>query len=131
ARRAAVLAFRELARIVGHIPARALRAGSDDEPRTFVEQLCATLLERAWRSREDGVDYFARLPAIQTPTLSLVGAGDRLCRPPDARALLDPLGAAHKQLRVVGRGNGLPFDPTHFSIVTDARARPAWDEITT
>ncbi|RMH44344.1 MAG: alpha/beta fold hydrolase [Deltaproteobacteria bacterium] len=85
-RRAAMRLARAVARVVGYAPVRALRAGTDDEPRAYVEQLAGWALSGRWTGR-GGVDFLARAHALDVPATAVVGAGDRWCTPADARAL--------------------------------------------
>jgi len=128
-RRVVLRAWVGSARLFGYAPARALRLGTDDEPRGYVTQMGQWARSGQWRSRDGAIDYWTRLREVRAPTLSLVAAGDRLCTRRDAAELLEPLGTAEKGLEVVGRRSGLPFDPDHFGIVRDPRAQPVWDRI--
>ncbi len=126
-RRGIMAAYRLSARALGHAPVRALRAGSDDEPRGYVDQLTGWAASGRWTSRT-GVDYLAGLPSISCPVWPVVGTGDRLCRPDDAMALAGRLPEA-RELRVVGRDEGDPLDPDHFALFTRHELAPLWDEL--
>jgi predicted alpha/beta hydrolase len=126
-RRAIMAVYAASARPLGFAPIRALRLGTDDEPRDYVEQLAGWARTGRWTSRT-GVDYLATLPRVAVPAWAFVGAGDRLCRPADAEVLRAALPAA-PPLRVVGTARGDAFDPDHFTLFTDGRMKPLWDEI--
>jgi len=113
--------YRRLVRTLGYAPIRALRMGSDDEPRGYVEQLTDCAFHDHWRSRDGTNDYAAGLGAIRTPTLSLVAGRDALCTRRDAQAVFDPLGAREKELRVVEHVSG------HFGLLRDGWV---WEEVT-
>jgi predicted alpha/beta hydrolase len=116
-----------VARGLGYAPIRALRLGNEDETAGYVDQLAGWARRGAWTSR-GGVDYMEALARIDTPVWGVVGAGDRLTRPDDARVILGRLrGAA--ALRVVGRAHGDALDPDHFSLFTRHELAPVWDEI--
>jgi predicted alpha/beta hydrolase len=125
ARALAAAAFVATGMLLGHVPARTLRLGSDDEPREYVRQF-ATWAWRGFRAR-DGADYRALLTRVHAPTLALVGDGDWMCRPADTRDLLADL-AQRPRVRCVGRARGDAFDPDHFALLTDDRLRNVWQE---
>ncbi len=111
------------ARLFGYVPVRRLRFGSNDEARTYARQFAQNGRRATWVSR-DGFDYWSALPAVDVPTLALVGRGDRLYSPPaDAAALAYRVRGA--RVEVVGRPL-LPFDPGHMALVLDGRCRPVW-----
>jgi len=126
-RRALMGLYGATARALGRAPIRALGLGTDDEGAGYVEQLTGWARTGRWTSRT-GVDYLAALARIDAPVWGFVGAGDRLCRPADARALLGRVRGA-PPLRVVGRAAGDALDADHFQLFTDARLAPLWAEV--
>ena len=126
-RRALMAAYDLASRALGFAPIRALRLGTDDEPRAYVAQLTGWARTGRWTSRT-GVDYLVSIDRIETPTFAFVGAGDRLCRPDDAEVLRGRLPGA-MPLRVVGEDHGDPADPDHFALFTDGRQTRLWDEL--
>jgi predicted alpha/beta hydrolase len=127
ARRAVMSLYDVASRPLGFAPIRAVRFGTDDEPRDYVAQLVGWARTGRWTSRT-GVDYREALARIDVPAWAFVGAGDRLCRPDDAEEIRGRLrGAA--PLRVVGMASGDAFDPDHFSMFTDGRMSPLWTEL--
>jgi predicted alpha/beta hydrolase len=125
-RRVVAAAFSGLTRVVGRVPARAFRVGTEDEPRSYVAQFRQWTRGR-WCGR-DGRDYEALSARVTTPTLVVVGDGDWMCRPVDARQFAGRLGTAAR-IRAVGRLRGDAFDPDHFRLLTDARLENVWREI--
>jgi predicted alpha/beta hydrolase len=121
----AALAFVSAGLALGHVPARTLRIGSDDEPRDYVRDFARWAL-RGFRAR-DATDYRAALTRVHAPTLALVGDGDWMCRPADVHELLRDLPRAPR-VRCVGRRRGDAFDPDHFALLTDPRLAPVWRE---
>lgn len=111
---------------VGYAPIRALRLGNVDEGAGYVAELTGWAATGRWTSR-GGVDYRAALAAIDVPTAAWVGAGDRLCRLDDARALTDRIPGA--RLHVVGRAHGDRLDPDHFTLVTRDALAPRWAQL--
>jgi predicted alpha/beta hydrolase len=116
-----------LAKPRGRLPVRALKQGTDDEPRGYVRDFVRIWRECAWRAR-DGFDYWDALPSVTTPSLAVVGAGDELFSPPhDAREVAARL--PNHTFEIVGRSSGLGFDPGHMELVLDERCRPVWDRV--
>ena len=125
ARLLAAAAFVASARLLGHVPARTLRVGSDDEPREYAAQF-ASWARRGFCAR-DGRDYRAALTRVGSPTLALVGDGDWMCRLADTRELIAFLPRVPR-VRCVGRVRGDAFDPDHFALLTDKRLENVWRE---
>ncbi len=126
-RRGALELYRLLSLPRGYAPVRRLRAGTDDEPRRYVEQLAGWGRTGRWTGRT-GTDYLAAVARVTCRSTAVTGAGDRLCRPSDASALAARLPAC-APLRVIGRASGDVFDPDHFSLFTRDELRPIWDEL--
>lgn len=125
-RRAIMAAYGGVAGVLGYAPIRALRLGSTDEQAGYVAQLAGWARSGRWTSLT-GTDYLAAVSAITATTRAWVGAGDRLCRVGDARALTDRIAGA--TLRVVGRDHGDAFDPDHFTLYTRDAMLPIWHEL--
>jgi len=130
-RRATVRTWAGMARLLGYAPMRRLGMGSDDEPRGYVLQLSRWAFSGVWRSRDGTIDYGAQMAKVRTPTLALVASGDSLCTRSDASEFASQLGSSRVSVVEAGRARelALPFDPDHFGIVRDPRARPVWDAI--
>lgn len=127
-RRVMAGAFFASARLCGRMPARALRLGSEDEPRGYVAQFAGWARSGRWTSLA-GVDYQAGLGTLRCPTLVVVGDGDWMCTPHDARALADRL-SGPVTIRCVGRLRGDALDPDHFQLFTGERMRERlWPEL--
>jgi predicted alpha/beta hydrolase len=119
-RKAVMASYRTLVRTFGYAPIRRLRLGSDDEPKSYVEQIADCAFRGQWRSRDGHTDYAAQLATIRTPTLSLVAGRDALCSPRDAHGVFDSLGAREKELRVVEHVRG------HFGLLRDGFV---WEDV--
>ncbi len=122
-KRAVTALMRTVTERRGYFPARALRQGSDDEARSYVEDLCATAESGRWRSRDGRDDYRAALAQVDVPVVSIASDGDRLfCHPSAARRFLSLCGGklhfAH--VRVADDGGKAPG---HMQLVTSVRAR--------
>jgi alpha-beta hydrolase superfamily lysophospholipase len=86
ARRALMAAYRGITRLAGKAPVRALRAGTADEARGYVEQLTGWARTGRWTNLR-GIDYRAALAAIDVPADAVCGGADWMCRPADADAI--------------------------------------------
>ncbi len=126
-RRWIMRAYRYAARPMGYAPIRRARIGSDDENRGYVDQLTGWADTGRWTSR-DGIDYMAALGAVHAPAWGISGDGDRLSSAADCQVLLDRLPGA-LPLRRVGTARGDAVNPDHFTLFTDARLAPLWNEL--
>jgi predicted alpha/beta hydrolase len=116
ARKAIMGVYGGVTALLGRAPIKALRVGTTDESASYVAQLTGWAQGGRWLSRR-GIDYQAALAAITTPTFAFSGAGDWMCRPRDAEAIIAriPSSAA---LRIVGTQQGDALDPDHFELFT-------------
>ena len=126
-RRALIRAFAASASLLGRAPARLLRFGTADEPKSYVHQLAGWVRAGRWTSLR-GVDYMASLRAIDVPTLSCASVGDWMCTPHDAAQIAGRITTA-APMRLVGRAHGDAVDPDHFGLVTRDELRPLWSWI--
>jgi predicted alpha/beta hydrolase len=128
-----MLAFRAATALVGRFPSRTLGMGPADEAKPYVEDLVRTFTSGRWTSRDGAHDYYAGLPGVRGPILSLVGRADRLMAHPEyVRIWSERLTGAALDLRVLAAGDlGLVRDPGHMELVTDPGSRGVWEEIAT
>ncbi len=126
-----MVAFRLLTTLCGRFPSRSLRMGPADEAELYVADLVRTYFTGRWTSRDGVHDYYANLPRVRGPVLSLVGAADRLMANPEYVELwTQALTGAEVDLRVLRAGDfGLHVAPGHMELVTDAGSRGVWEEI--
>jgi alpha-beta hydrolase superfamily lysophospholipase len=117
-RRAILWSYRASARVLGRAPIRALRVGTADESRTYVEQLTTWAASARWTSLR-GLDYSAALGAIATRVLPLAAADDWMCTPGDARAFAERIPTAEPVHVVDARD--------HFAMFTRPDMQPLWD----
>jgi alpha-beta hydrolase superfamily lysophospholipase len=115
-RRAVMAVYRGVTALAGKAPIRALRAGTADESRSYVEQLTGWARTGRWTSLR-GVDYRTAIETIAVPTHAFTGAGDWMCRPRDAEAIAGRIPGCGR-LRIVGRAHGDPLDADHFGLFT-------------
>jgi predicted alpha/beta hydrolase len=120
-------ALAALGAAVGHLPARRLRLGSDDEPAPYLADFARFVATGSFASRA-GLDYLAAAARIRTPTLIVVGAGDRSCSPEDARVLAARLGGP-RSWRPVGRKHGDAVDAGHMGFFGRALAPTLWRDL--
>lgn len=106
-----------IAKALGRFPARALRMGSEDGGAGILADWMMWNVRGRWVG-SDGFDYCAALERVETPLLAVAGRGDRLFAPPEScREVVDRLGAARKELLVVGPRL------SHRGMLLDPRAR--------
>jgi predicted alpha/beta hydrolase len=126
-RRALMTTYRVSARLLGRAPIRALRIGSSDEAKTYVEQLTGWTRAAKWTSLR-GIDYLENLETIETRVLPFAGAGDWMCTPRDARGFAEHMPNA-APVRVIGKQHGDAIDANHFQLFTRSELRPLWREL--
>ncbi len=127
-KRAVIALMSGVTRVCGRLPARALRAGSEDAPAEFVEVFGRWARGDRWAA-PDGTDYLAGLARIETPTLAIFGSGDGiLCHPTCGELFHRRMTGAPVEMHVAGPRE-VGFDPGHMEMVTDARSRPLWRRI--
>jgi len=110
-----------VAAVVGYLPARRLRIGSDDETRRSHRDSVRWVRESgAWVDTRDGFDYGAVARTTELPpTLSLAGAADRsLGHPDDVRRFLDESGPGPVEYRLLARATGHRRDYGHVDMLT-------------
>ncbi|HUO86277.1 MAG TPA: alpha/beta fold hydrolase [Thermoanaerobaculia bacterium] len=141
AKRLTLEAWWGLTRGVGHMPARRLRIGSDDEPAGYVRQFVDWARDDAWASRprppgpphpwSGRVDYLAGLARIRFPLLVVNARGDRwISRTACVRCFAAACQAAPVTFWELGRRElGTRREPGHMTLVKDPRAQGAWERI--
>ncbi len=116
ARKAIMAAYRGVTALFGRAPIKAMRAGTADESASYVKQLTGWASSGRWTSLS-GVDYSAALETITAPTFAFAGAGDWMCKPFDAEAIVRRIRTS-EPLRIVGKKFGDRLDPDHFQLFT-------------
>jgi predicted alpha/beta hydrolase len=126
-KRASLFAALALSRRLGRFPARALRLGSDDEPRAFLGDVDRFARTGRWRSADGAVDYLTSLGRVRVPVLQMVSDGDRFeCSPECGARFVARCGGPHEILRIARGDDGGP-PPDHMGLVTSGRTRSAWE----
>ncbi len=128
-KRATIEAFQAISRRAGHFPARALRLGSDDETRAFLDDITRFVRSGAWTSADGKFDYWASLAGVRVPVLQVVSEGDRFeCPPESGIRFVAGLGGRHDIVRVARADDGGP-PPNHMGLVTSGRIPSVWERI--
>lgn len=128
-KRGALSVLTAILRRVGRFPARALRLGSDDEARGWLEDFARFARTGAWTSADGRTDYLASLASVRVPLLQLVSDGDRLECAPECGALFAArCGGGHELLRIAHADDG-GRPPDHMGIVTSGRVRSVWERV--
>jgi predicted alpha/beta hydrolase len=126
-KRGLLAAMSAVVRRVGCFPARALRLGSDDEARGYVEDFERFARTGAWTSADGRVDYLASLASVRVPFLQIVSDGDRIECVPDCGARFAALcGGGHEVFRIATADDGGP-PPDHMRMVTGGRVASVWE----
>jgi predicted alpha/beta hydrolase len=107
---------------IGRAPARALRLGSDDEPKGYMADVLGFAQRRAWRSRDGKDDYRASLARVRAPIAVVASDGDRLVCPPKlAERFVRGVAGPVEIVRVARADDGGP-PPGHMQLVTTKEA---------
>ena len=69
-KRALTALMREVTGRRGYFPARALRQGSDDEARSYIEDICVPVETGRWASRDRRDDYRAAVGKVEVPVIA-------------------------------------------------------------
>jgi predicted alpha/beta hydrolase len=114
-----------MARNHRYFPARALRLGSDDEAKPYIDDITRFAMQGRWTSRDGAIDYEAGLATIQVPTFALSSTGDTFyCRPESVERLMATVPRCTHH-RVTRDDQGGPA-PGHMALVTSATSREGW-----
>jgi predicted alpha/beta hydrolase len=116
-------------RRLGRFPARALRFGSDDEPRAYFEAFARWARTDAWTSDDGSVDYRAGLARVRVPVAALVSDGDALACVPECGVRFVSACAGPREIVRVARADDGGPPPGHMALVTSPRAASAWARI--
>lgn len=130
-KRALLASWARVTRLRGFFPARALRVGTADEPRSYVAQFENWASTGRWLDEAGRTDYLETLERVRIPVLSVTARGDRLfCRTPCGRRFAAQLRRAPVTFWEIGaRELGTRDEPGHMDLVTDNRSRPLWERI--
>ena len=114
--------LRATAALVGLIPARSLRIGSDDASARLIRDVLGFMKSDAWRSADHQDDYLASLSRVTVPVCAVASDGDRLVCTPDSASLFAKRCAGPVEvLRITRSDDGGP-PPGHMTMVTTTRA---------
>lgn len=110
--------------LLGYLPARAMRIGSDNEPLPFFRQTNRWVYSRRWTDPEDGFDYGAALRnKTLPPTLFFAGIRDHtLGNPVDVELLMHEIPNPRHELQILGKNYGNVHDYGHIDMLTHHRA---------
>ncbi len=130
-KRATAEAMVAIARRVGYFPARALRMGSDDEPRELLEDMNRVVRSGAWTSADGRVDYASSLAHIGVPVLQVLSDRDTFeCDPESGARFVEPCGA-RAEILAVTQGDDGSEAPSHMGLLTGGKVRGVWTEVET
>lgn len=108
---------------LGHVPARALRLGSENASARYMRELLRVVTEGRWVSSDGCDDYFFNLGRVHVPVCSVASEGDHLlCHPDCAEAFVRRCRGPVEQFRISrSESGGAP--PGHMELVTTDEAR--------
>jgi predicted alpha/beta hydrolase len=128
AKRATVETMLILARRVGYFPARALRLGSDDEPRALIEDIVGVVRSGTWTSADGSIDYLSSLSRVRIPVMQILSENDKLeCDPESGARFVER--CPNRTIVRVARGDDDTEAPTHMGLVTSGRVRGVWAQL--
>ena len=128
-KRAVAASILQITRRVGRFPARALRIGSDDEARRYIEDIAHFVGRGRWCSADGRIDYWGSLANIRIPVLQVVSDGDTLeCAPVCAVRFAEACGGPHEVIQIGRSDDGGP-PPDHMGIVTGGRISRVWERV--
>jgi predicted alpha/beta hydrolase len=128
-KRATVEAMLALARRVGYFPARAIRLGSDDEPRALIEDIAQVVRSEVWTSANGRIDYLSSLSQVRVPVMQILSENDKFeCDAESGTRFAERCGARPKIVRVTRADDG-GEPPTHMGLVTNGKVRGVWNQL--
>ena len=115
---------------LGGAPGHRFGLGTGPETRAVMRQWCLWNLAGRWRGR-DGFDYIAAMGRVETPCLSLAGAGDTFIAPPSGcRRIHDALGSEERAFLVCGPDEGFRERYGHARIAfSRAASAEVWPRV--
>jgi predicted alpha/beta hydrolase len=128
-KRASLAAAAAICRRVGRFPARALRMGSDDEPRAYFEDFERFARTGLWASADGKIDYLSSLARVRVPVLQIVSDRDVIsCVPECGSRFIARCGGPHEVIRIARNDEGGP-PPDHMALVTGGRTPRVWERV--
>ena len=117
-----------LIRLRGHLPARALRLGNQDEPPSYWRQFATWIAADTWGVGGDDV-YARGLTRVSCPFLHVLSEGDRLLAQPDDAQLFTASLPRRELLRLgpyCPQSSLRGLIPGHVEMVSHPRCEPLW-----
>jgi predicted alpha/beta hydrolase len=110
--------------LFGYLPARWMKIGSDNEPKSFFLQTNQWVYSKRWIDPLDGFDYHAAFNSKPVPpTLFLTGIKDDvLGHPLDVERLMNEMPNPLHELKILSKNFGNAHDYGHISILTHHHA---------
>jgi len=126
------LLMKSITGVVGRFPARALKVGSMDESRAYLQHFYDSVEKNVWAD-EDGHSYHPTLKNIPCPVLHVLSPGDAVIGDPESSGNYLRILGAQRIPMILGAGNtwSLPEDlnPDHMELLTSPESEPMWDRI--
>jgi predicted alpha/beta hydrolase len=112
--------------LLGYIPFKYSKIGSENEPKTMFKQMNKWVYSKDWVDMEDDFDYSKALHKIDLPpTLHLTGIKDDVLGNPIDVELLRKEAGEHQEseLSILGKNYGNQHDYDHINILTHPLAK--------
>lgn len=115
--------------MIGHLPARLLKMGSEDEPPGITNEALHWKQSGQWRSLQ-GEEYDRGLEGLQLPVFAAGASADTMDPPKGCRELFEAIGSDAKTFRELGKANGYRRDYQHVDMLIGPHAEAeVWPEL--
>ena len=117
--------------IMGTVPVVALKLGTVDESRIYLEDLIGWWFADRWAPDTVGLTYLERLNGIEIPILSVVGIDDKIAAHPEAaRAFLEAFRPKNSTFLLADEDWTSAKTPVdHMSLITSRHATAGWTRL--
>ncbi|MCB9195128.1 MAG: alpha/beta fold hydrolase [Flavobacteriales bacterium] len=103
----------------GYLPAKKMKMGDQDEPKSYYKDATIWVDEFNWIDPTDNFDYAQNFDFKLPPMLFITGKGDKILgHPKDVKRLMDEVGPENKLYKVIGKETGHLHDYDHINLLT-------------
>lgn len=110
--------------ILGYLPSRQLKMGSDNEPASLYRQTLGWVYSKNWIDPEDGFDYKHAIRQKEVPRILHVAAvNDKILgNPADVERLVNEVKSDNNDVLLLGKHKGNLKNYDHISMLIDKKA---------